>query len=228
MIFLSGVWRDLVLVNYEVDPRVLDPYVPDGTTLDAFEGKFYLSLVAFLFDKTSVLGLPAIGHRKFEEVNLRFYVKPDKDPSIRAVTFIKELVPFPIIPFVANNLFNENYASVPMDHGQDENRLWYSWGKKSTNRVTAKVDSELSLPAKGSLSEFITEHYWGYTKAKKSTIEYEVKHPTWESCEVKEYSVDVDFEASYGKEFSFLSSCSPANVLFAKGSSVTVSFPSHM
>ena len=29
-IFLTAEWRHLVLLNYEVDPAVLEPYVPQG------------------------------------------------------------------------------------------------------------------------------------------------------------------------------------------------------
>ena len=32
--------------------------------------------------------------------------------------------------------------------------------------------------------EFITEHYFGYTKNGKKTFEYEVTHPKWKNYEV--------------------------------------------
>jgi len=38
-----------VVLNYEVDPRLLDKYVPSGTVLDSFLGKTYVSLVGFRF-----------------------------------------------------------------------------------------------------------------------------------------------------------------------------------
>lgn len=91
MKFLSAVWCDLLLANYEVDSHVLQRFVPAGTSLDNFEGRHYVSLVAFRFEKTSVLGLPALFHRRFEEVNLRFYVKPNRDPSLRGAHLSKRL-----------------------------------------------------------------------------------------------------------------------------------------
>ena len=106
MKFLSANWNHLLLANYSVDPDVLQDFVPANTTVDKFDGHVFVSLVAFLFNDTRVLGVPVPFHRKFEEVNLRFYVTPDKDRSIRAVTFIKEIVPKPVIPLIANNLFS--------------------------------------------------------------------------------------------------------------------------
>jgi hypothetical protein len=78
------------------------------------------------------------------------------------------------------------------------------------------------------LGEFITEHYWGYAKGPKRTLEYRVKHPQWISCLVDDYQIDVDFASIYGKEFGFLNDSRPANFLYAVGSNVTVSFPSSL
>jgi uncharacterized protein YqjF (DUF2071 family) len=47
-VFLSAEWRDLVMLNYEVSPLLLQPYVPRGTELDSFEGKTFVSLVGFV------------------------------------------------------------------------------------------------------------------------------------------------------------------------------------
>ena len=34
-VFLSAEWRDLVMLNYEVSPELLEPHVPRGTAIDA-------------------------------------------------------------------------------------------------------------------------------------------------------------------------------------------------
>jgi len=49
-----------------VDPQVLEPYVPEGTVLDLFEVKCYVSLVAFMFKKTRIIGLPIPFPDEFE------------------------------------------------------------------------------------------------------------------------------------------------------------------
>ena len=233
MEFLSAHWKHLILANYAVDPSLLEPLVPARTKLDFFQGDCFVSLVAFLFDQTRVLGIPVPFHRRFEEVNLRFYVVPDRDPSLRAVTFVREIVPKPIIPLIANNLFNENYVATAMSHrfepstGNDQGvqRAEYRWGRNLEHRIAANINRPLELPPPGSLGEFITEHYWGYAKGPKRTLEYRVKHPQWVSCLVDDCNIDVDFASVYGKQFGFLTELRPANVLYALGSAVTVSFP---
>ncbi|MCU1289737.1 MAG: hypothetical protein JWN60_1966, partial [Acidobacteria bacterium] len=63
------------MANYEISPELLKEFVPNGTELDFHEGKCYVSLVAFMFQDTRVLGVPVPFHINFEEVNLRFYVR---------------------------------------------------------------------------------------------------------------------------------------------------------
>ncbi len=225
MKFLSAMWKNLLLANYSVDRGVLQDFVPAKTSIDSFDGHVFVSLVAFLFDKTRVLGIPVPFHRTFEEVNLRFYVVPDKDPSLRAVTFIKEIVPNPVIPWIANTLFHENYVTLPMDHGYNGQTCWYSWGESGSNRFSATIESNLCYPAQGSIGEFITEHYWGYAQGPNSTLEYRVTHPQWKCCEIEDFEISVDFAETYGEQFGFLNSQQPYNVQYAEGSAVTVSFP---
>src|SRR5580704_5105159 len=88
--FLTAEWKNILMLNYAVDASLLRRFVPAGTELDAFEGKTYLSLIGFEFNRTRVLGFAIPFHQNFEEVNLRFYVRRF---SKRGVVFIRELVP---------------------------------------------------------------------------------------------------------------------------------------
>jgi hypothetical protein len=161
------------------------------------------------------------------------------------VTFIKEIVPRLAIPCIANTLFHENYVAMPMEHrfepksnlkgepAQTDSieritKLEYRWGRKRQNRISADIQRDLHYPTAGSLGEFITEHYWGYAKGPRKTLEYHVQHPQWLSCEIDDAKIDVDFLELYGSRFEFLSKTLPANVLYALGSPVGVSFPSSL
>src|SRR5579859_1008263 len=109
-IFLSAEWRDLLMLNYEVDPACVQQYVPAGTELDSFAGKTYVSLVGFRFCRTKLLGvLPIPFHSEFEEINLRFYVKRrDINEIRRGVVFIAEIVPKQAIALTARWFYGEN------------------------------------------------------------------------------------------------------------------------
>ena len=63
--FLSAEWHYLAMVNYEIEPAVLMPFVPKGTELDSWNGKTFVSMVGFLFLNTRVVGLSIPFSSKF-------------------------------------------------------------------------------------------------------------------------------------------------------------------
>lgn len=227
-IFLSAEWRKLALANYVVDKEILLKYLPPFTELDDWQGKYYVSLVGFMFINTKLKGYGIPFHTNFEEVNLRFYVKYKKgDVWKRGVVFIKEIVPKPAITFVANTIYKENYQTLPMKHRWVENNndltVEYAWKSKNWDIFSVIAHPQREVIKPNSKEEFITEHYWGYTKvASNLTSEYGVEHPRWEVYPIKSYHIEVDFERNYGKDFSFLSKATPHSVMLAEGSLIQV------
>jgi uncharacterized protein len=227
--FLSAEWRKLILINYAIEEKHLLPYLPAGTQLDTYNGICYVSLVGFMFINTKLKGIPVPFHQNFEEVNLRFYVKhkTKNGAERRGVVFIKEIVPKMMISFVANTLYGEHYETLDMDHSWNERdglleveykiekEQWYSM------KVIADTASE-EIPVSCE-AEFITEHYWGYTKLNETeTSEYEVWHPRWKVHPVKSYSCDFDFGKVYGSDFAFINDLKPFSVMLAEGSEIKV------
>lgn len=229
MSFLKAEWRKLAIINYEVNPKILEPYLPFGTELDLWEGKCYVSVVGFMFLNTRVMGLKVPNHINFEEVNLRFYVKRITENEIkRGVVFIKEIVPRRMITFIANSLYNENYETMKMEHLWEEKEdfrdVEYLWKKqKDWNKIKVRASLNSVELASGSKTEFITEHYWGYAKVSdKKTTEYEVTHPKWNAYEVLDYDIQINFSEIYGEKFAFLNNQKPSSVMLAEGSEITV------
>ena len=220
-----------MLLNYEVDPALLNAHVPAGTELDLLDGRCFVSLVGFLFQHTRLRGIPIPFHRTFEEVNLRYYVVR-RDPRTgtvkRGVAFFQEIVPLPAVTAVARWAYGEPYRTRRMRHEWAEDgdhlRVEYKWKRLGRwNRMKVVADREARAFKPGSAEEFITEHYWGYIRLDPHrTREYEVRHPPWRVHEVLEHSVDVDFDANYGPAFAHLGSKQPASVMLAEGSPVQV------
>lgn len=233
MNFLKAEWRKLAIINYEINPGILLPYLPAGTELDFYQGKCYISLIGFMFLNTKLLGLPIPFHRNFEEVNLRFYVKKKEGNGWkRGVVFIKEIVPKPALSLIANSVYKEHYRTMPMKNRirQEENELLirYSWKDKAWNSITVTAEN-IPLPMKPDTEfEFITEHYFGFTKREDQTSEYEVCHPEWEYYEVKSHDLTVDFETLYGKDFQCLYHQQPLSVMLAEGSEIQVKMKKYL
>ncbi len=217
------------MANYLVNPEVLKPYLPHGTEIDTWQGRCYISLVGFMFENTRLLGIRVPWHSRFEEVNLRFYVKrKEGEEWKRGVVFIKEIVPRYALSFVANTVYNERYETLKMDHhwiaAADRMEVMYKWKKKGQwQEFRVKAGSRTLAAEPNSEEEFITEHYWGYARVSaRKTNEYEVTHPRWELYPVREYEIDIDFGKVYGEEFAFLNQENPVSVMLAEGSEITV------
>lgn len=228
-VFLRAEWRKLVMANYEVEPDILTPYIPNGTELDLWQNRCYVSLVGFMFLNTKVLGIPIPFHRNFEEVNLRFYVRyKEAGEWKRGVVFIKELVPKAAITMVANNLYQEHYQTLPMRHdwgsAGERQQVRYEWRQQGKwDRIRVEAAKEGQALVEGSEEQFITEHYWGYTKISDTvTYEYQVEHPSWEIYPVLDYEIDIDVAPLYGEVFVEPLAKEPLSVFLAEGSEIIV------
>lgn len=226
--FLTAEWRHLAMVSYAIDPKILQPLVPEGTELDFHNGETFVTLVGFLFLRTRVLGLPIPLHRNFEEVNLRFYVRRQSAEGWRrGVTFVRELVPRRAIAFVARTFYDEPYLAVAMRHsiahGPKTLTLQYQWWREDRwETLGMAAEGEPQDSAAGSQEEFITEHYWGYTKRATGTSEYQVEHPRWQVRSATSWSFDANVASLYGAPFVEPLRSPPVSAFLAEGSAVSV------
>jgi uncharacterized protein YqjF (DUF2071 family) len=228
--FLTARWSYLLMLNFEVDPALLKPFLPNGTDIDLWEETAYLSIVGFQFLDTRVKGIPVPFHRNFEEVNLRFYVRRHvRDESRRGVVFIREFVPRWATAFVARQAYEESYTSAPMRHtlslpgASTPGSVSYRWCYPTGwNSISAEFAGAPADAAPGSHEEFITEHYWGYCAKRAGTLEYRVEHPRWRVWRATSPSLHADAAALYGPAFVEPLSRPPASALLAEGSPVAV------
>jgi uncharacterized protein YqjF (DUF2071 family) len=218
------------MLNYEVAPALLQPYVPAHCELDFRDGRTFISVVGFQFLSTRVMGLSIPFHRNFEEVNLRFYVRHSHEGSWRrGVVFIKELVPRRAIAWVARNVYGENYVALPMRHRISDlvsgaGSVSYQWRRAATwEGLRVQVSGVPDIADEASEESFITEHYWGYARQRDgSTVEYEVKHPRWRVWRATGASLQCAAASLYGSAFAEVLSGPFSTAFLADGSAVTV------
>lgn len=228
--FLTAEWRNLITLNYEVDPAILKPYLPAYIEIDLWEGKCLVSMVGFMFKETRVLGIKWPWHVNFEEVNLRFYVRHyDGKLWKRGTVFVSEIVPKKMIVLIANNLYKEHYRALPMRHsvtkpGPDHTNFLYEWKLNGQwNKIGATVRNSLKPILPGSAEEFIFEHYWGYNKLSYTkTMQYQVEHIRWQVAEVRDFVFEANIKELYGEAFVPYLNATPFSAFWANGSEIAV------
>ncbi len=228
--FMTAAWRKLIMAQYEVTPDTLQPFLPAGTELDLYDGRCFVSLIGFLFTDIRLKGWRIPFHGSFEEINLRFYVRhrDRSGTSHRGVVFLQELVPRFAVTTIANTVYGEAYKTRSTRHTwhqtPDRLAIEYGWRWRKTWSRLAVEASPIPQPiSPGSIEEFITEHYWGFTRrSPQRTSGYEVAHPRWHIYPVRSHVIELDFAAQYGPAFAHLQTRQPDSILLAEGSEVTI------
>lgn len=234
--FLTAEWRDLLMLTWAVDQRLLASLLPRGLELDLWKGRALASVVAFRFESVRVRGITIPFHARFPEVNLRFYVKrtgPDGEIR-RGVVFVKEIVPRAAIALVARRVYGEPYVALPMreahtsgvrdDDGNSRRTVLFEWQRDGQwERAVGLAVGDPRPMRAGSVEEFIAEHYWGYTgRGARATREYRVEHPRWNIAPLAECFLEADIAGLYGQPWVAPLSEAPVSTFLAEGSDVAV------
>ena len=75
----------------------------------------------------------------------------------------------------------------------------------------------------GSEQEFITEHYWGYSRQRDGAcVEYHVSHVPWQMWTATRAGFEGDGEGLYGSGFGTVLGPEPDSAFIADGSEVQV------
>jgi hypothetical protein len=124
-------------------------------------------------------------------------------------------------------VYGENYRRFPMEHRVAQNGLGktaeYGWrvGDRSC-RLFVHAGDEPGYPREGSLEQFITEHYWGYSKQRSGgSLEYRVAHAPWRVAVAASSGFEGD-TTTYGTAFAEILRGKLDSAFLAEGSSVEV------
>ena len=224
--FLTAEWRHLLLFNYAVSPETLSSDLPPKCELDLQDGKAFLSLVAFQFLNTKVMGVAWPGFVNFPEINLRFYIRQG---GRRGVCFVREYVPSALVARIAKGLFNEPYCKAKMsmhvEHAQEQVIAKYSLRDGDAALYMEMVGAAPVLPAENSMEHFFKEHSLGVGRDRQGRLlMYEVEHPFWQVFPVLSHKLEIPWAKLYGKRFAFLQEMEPHSMCFAEGSGIRVMF----
>jgi len=224
MRFLTARWSNLFLGTYAAPEELLRPHLPPGLEFDRRDGQCFVSLVAFDFFDTRVLGMPWPGFRNFPELNLRFYVRHNEQ---RGVVFIREFIARRFVASMANWLYNESYIVAPMrsvvmekpERIHVEHRIEFGERAHVLAATGAKPAFE---PKPDSIEHFFKEHEWGFGTMRDRLIGYRVDHPIWRVYPVNDWTIDIDWTMLYGPSWSVMQGATPYSTILAVGSPVAV------
>ncbi|WP_121666199.1 YqjF family protein [Mesonia aquimarina] len=200
-------WNNAIFLHYQVDLTELKKFVPNELEIDLFEGKPWISVVAFTMERIRLKNLPSFSPiSDFDEINIRTYVKSKnktgvyflsieggKSLSCKVAKSISEL------PYRFSNIkrTDKKYQSQNSEFNDKLN-------------IEFKIGNELT--EKTELDKWLTERYALFQDTDDSINEFEIHHLEWQINEI-----DIQkLELNYPRFEKFINE-RPSKIHYSKG-----------
>jgi uncharacterized protein len=177
-------WNDLLFAHWPVPAAELTHLLPEGLTVDTFDGSAWIGVVPFWMDRIRMRVLPTIpGANRFPELNLRTYVT-ERQTNQSGVYFFSLDAANPFAVSVARLFFRLPYYWARMNLEEGENRVFhYSSDRLLSPREAhfhAHYRSQGKPCTKGGIESFLTERYALFTATRRGEIaRVNIHHLPW-------------------------------------------------
>lgn len=155
-------WENLLFLHWKWDPKEIQRTLPQGLTVDAWNGDAWLGLVPFYMRGVRPVGCPPVPWLSdFLELNVRTYVRDaDGRPG---VWFYSLDCNQPVAVWLARTFFHLPYwrASMQAEKLPDGSVCYCCRrsGSGEADRFTYRADGPESPALSGTLEEFLVERY---------------------------------------------------------------------
>ncbi len=198
-------WNDAVFLHWEVPYDELRTLVPDELTIDHFEGKYYVSIVAFKMEKIRPRHLPSVSFiSNFYEINVRTYVTAEEKSG---VYFINIEASSSLSAFICRKLSGLPYEKASISRTEHS---YISHNAKKQFDLNIKFEPNNDAYQKSQLDSWITEKYCLYIKSKNKVFRFQTHHKEWEiqqmtisNLKVKYYVGELKLEADNLDSFHY-------------------------
>lgn len=179
-------WNNALFLHFKVPEAVLEPYIPQGLTLDSFESSCWVSLVAFTMNKVRPRYVPSMPFiSDFHEVNLRTYIKDDKKPGVFFLSIEGEKA---LSNFIAKHLSGLPYEKADIARA-------HSFYESYNNKNSLKAQFDIGVKAKKEAVDiWLTERYALYLTEGQNVYRYEIDHEEWDLKEVLFNTLDLSYK----------------------------------
>ncbi len=216
--------KELVAVNFQCPPAILEKHLPKGLELDYFGNDTYLSLQCMLVKKPGLVSNPF--SRGFVNLSLQFYVRRINDHSQTGMCGIRNYV---------GSSSASRFLASKLGGRADKLKIKYSnsgfGGKKGQipevdyqwkvdehwNKLRIRARERIKNTGPETKVGFILRHFNLYKAIDGRTFEYKAQHPIWTVWDAAQASFTCDVQHLFGKEFVKPLGRRPASVFVSDG-----------
>ena len=200
-------WNNALFLDYQVDLNELKKFVPKELEIDLFDGKPWVSIVAFTMEKIRPKNLPHFPPiSDFDEINIRTYVRSNNKSG---VYFLSIEGGKSLSRKVAKCISQLPYRFSKIDR---TNKQYHSQNAVFNDRLNIEFTIGNELTKKTELDIWLTERYALFQDTEKSINEFEIHHLEWSLNEIKLDHLDIDYP-----RFDKLTKKNPSRVHYSKG-----------
>jgi len=181
-------WNNTVFLHWEVDLQELKKLVPDDLEIDLYNGKPWVSLVAFTMEHIRPRNTPSFAPiSNFHEINIRTYVKKDNKAG---VYFLSIEAGTQLSCRIAKAISELPYRYSKMTR---KGTLYNSDNKEFNDKIHLKYEVGQQLKEKGELEKWLIERYALFQDSETSINLFEIHHIEWPIYEVDIKEIDVEY-----------------------------------
>ncbi|HTO16771.1 MAG TPA: DUF2071 domain-containing protein [Edaphocola sp.] len=181
-------WNNAIFLHWQVDLQELQKIVPKDLEIDLFEGKPWISLVAFKMEKIRPKNLPPFSPiSDFDEINIRTYVK---NGNKTGVYFLSIEAGNRISCKVAKTLSELPYRYSKMNR---QEMFFSSENKEFKDKMTIKYQVGQEFKEKTDLDRWLTERYALFQDTETSINEFDIHHVEWPTYMLDIAEIDIEY-----------------------------------
>lgn len=195
-------WNKAIFLHWQVEFSELKKFVPEELEIDLFDGKPWISVVAFTMEKIRPKNLPSFPPiSDFDEVNIRTYVKSNHKAG---VYFLSMEGGKKISCKVARSISQLPYRFSRMkrtEHRYESNNTEFN------DKLDIQFAIGKAITEKTALETWLTERYALFQDTEKSINQFEIHHLEWPINEMDLKALEIDYprfnQLIEGKPHSF-------------------------
>jgi len=185
-------WNRALFLHWEVDPELLQPHLPAALPADLYEGRAWVSVVAFTMQRIRPRLLPSLSCiSDFHEINVRTYVTYNNKPG---VYFLNIEAGKTLSALVSRSLSGLPYEKSEIVRRTEDNRHTHrSVFRKKGFYMNADLQLLEKHENKSTLDNWLTERYCLYQEQNGRLSSYDIHHIEWPLRTIRPNVIELDY-----------------------------------
>lgn len=196
-------WNWLTFLHWAYDPAVIQPLLPQGLTVDEYDGVAWVGLVPFRVENLRLPNMRAIPWiSSFPETNVRTYARDENGD--RGVWFLSLDADRLAAVVGARTGFRLNYQWAQMKLAREGSMVRYSSSRNGLMSTSAHSEIEVEVGEAFEPDElierdhFLTALWRLYTSYGGRLAYMQVEHPPWPLYQARVVKLEEDLVAAAG------------------------------